>query len=78
MVAVEKDRVPKTIASDIKGNVAETLRRKGPPITWLQLKLLRRYPYAGDMTRITHGMLSPRDGTLWKVYPTFEEYFLLE
>lgn len=52
--------------------------RKGPPIPGLRLKLLRKDPDTGEMTWITHGMVSSRGGFLWEVHPTFEEYFLLE
>ncbi len=52
--------------------------RKGPPIPGIKLKLLRNDPDTGEMTWISFSSGGRRNGSLWEVHPTFEEYFLLE
>jgi len=57
--------------------------RKGPLMTGIRKKLLRRDPDTGEMTWITHSVGGGPGGfgapvTLYETHPTFEEYFLLE
>jgi hypothetical protein len=56
--------------------------RKGPLMTGIRKKLLRRDPDTGEMTWITHSTGGPggfgAPVTLSETHPTFEEYFLLE